>query len=108
MIRRPPRSTLFPYTTLFRSPYPQPVAEEHAWAHRPGRLDDIGLSCWGMCQAHADVIRADADGENDEGVEEVVYRPLPQRNLRGNESEEPQQEAQHQRRPSRGETEGDP
>src|SRR5258707_7271995 len=22
MIRRPPRSTLFPYTTLFRSPYP--------------------------------------------------------------------------------------
>src|SRR2546430_11477841 len=29
MIRRPPRSTLFPYTTLFRStnaPIPQPVA----------------------------------------------------------------------------------
>src|SRR5687768_17995401 len=25
MIRRPPRSTLFPYTTLFRSPSPQPV-----------------------------------------------------------------------------------
>src|SRR2546422_6194021 len=24
MIRRPPRSTLFPYTTLFRSPVPQP------------------------------------------------------------------------------------
>src|SRR2546426_6884054 len=23
MIRRPPRSTLFPYTTLFRSPFPQ-------------------------------------------------------------------------------------
>src|SRR2546430_5574466 len=26
MIRRPPRSTLFPYTTLFRSEAPQPVA----------------------------------------------------------------------------------
>src|SRR5260370_16804903 len=25
MIRRPPRSTLFPYTTLFRSPYHVPV-----------------------------------------------------------------------------------
>src|SRR5260370_18627520 len=25
MIRRPPRSTLFPYTTLFRSPHPDPV-----------------------------------------------------------------------------------
>src|SRR3712207_8146753 len=24
MIRRPPKSTLFPYTTLFRSPSPQP------------------------------------------------------------------------------------
>src|SRR2546427_4083290 len=24
MIRRPPRSTLFPYTTLFRSPHPAP------------------------------------------------------------------------------------
>src|SRR5258707_1727107 len=29
MIRRPPRSTLFPYTTLFRSP-----------AHDPGELQD--------------------------------------------------------------------
>src|SRR5688572_31652225 len=26
MIRRPPRSTLFPYTTLFRSPVPPPLA----------------------------------------------------------------------------------
>src|SRR3712207_8363332 len=25
MIRRPPRSTLFPYTTLFRSPSPEPT-----------------------------------------------------------------------------------
>src|SRR3712207_7653401 len=30
MIRRPPRSTLFPYTTLFRSPQ----AEQHATAQR--------------------------------------------------------------------------
>src|SRR2546430_3311831 len=30
MIRRPPRSTLFPYTTLFRSPYPRA---------RPGAAD---------------------------------------------------------------------
>src|SRR2546427_8527714 len=27
MIRRPPRSTLFPYTTLFRSPQPDPSAD---------------------------------------------------------------------------------
>src|SRR3712207_7201242 len=27
MIRRPPRSTLFPYTTLFRSPMPPPGSD---------------------------------------------------------------------------------
>src|SRR2546427_1666826 len=30
MIRRPPRSTLFPYTTLFRSRSPDPVVSLHA------------------------------------------------------------------------------
>src|SRR5438132_8648484 len=29
MIRRPPRSTLFPYTTLFRSDRPPPFPQEH-------------------------------------------------------------------------------
>src|SRR2546422_11314328 len=44
MIRRPPRSTLFPYTTLFRScrPRPQGVAgsggPQRAPGQRPGRL----------------------------------------------------------------------
>src|SRR5437870_7591150 len=34
MIRRPPRSTLFPYTTLFRSAHDAP--KRYALAHRPG------------------------------------------------------------------------
>src|SRR3712207_7389834 len=52
MIRRPPRSTLFPYTTLFRSfhtisrlplPYraPAPLTfgdDHHRWRGRPGLL----------------------------------------------------------------------
>src|SRR5262245_63962331 len=33
MIRRPPRSTLFPYTTLFRSP--GHGARAHAWSEIP-------------------------------------------------------------------------
>src|SRR3712207_8275583 len=37
MIRRPPRSTLFPYTTLFRS-----VGEQHHPERRVGD-DDVGL-----------------------------------------------------------------
>src|SRR5205809_1928643 len=32
MIRRPPRSTLFPYTTLFRSPRRQPTSD---WRRGP-------------------------------------------------------------------------
>src|SRR2546426_9251353 len=37
MIRRPPRSTLFPYTTLFRSLYFTP-----AWKHHEEALDWLG------------------------------------------------------------------
>src|SRR2546427_4977509 len=36
MIRRPPRSTLFPYTTLFRSP-----GRPHAVLHRTGEGLDL-------------------------------------------------------------------
>src|ERR1039457_4168881 len=37
MIRRPPRSTLFPYTTLFRSGVRPPISRRHAHRFRwPG------------------------------------------------------------------------
>src|SRR2546421_8011330 len=36
MIRRPPRSTLFPYTTLFRSPGLAPLTiDNHKWGRTP-------------------------------------------------------------------------
>src|SRR5256885_1928376 len=41
MIRRPPRSTLFPYTTLFRSagsPPPGPASSASGWRARPSSL----------------------------------------------------------------------
>src|SRR5258707_2487549 len=34
MIRRPPRSTLFPYTTLFRSPMQSHTIKTWAWLHK--------------------------------------------------------------------------
>src|SRR5256885_11417779 len=41
MIRRPPRSTLFPYTTLFRSPHEVWLALDHkAWGPR---RQNVGL-----------------------------------------------------------------
>src|SRR3712207_8043896 len=39
MIRRPPRSTLFPYTTLFRSPLLEP-GDVGVAAQEPEQLDD--------------------------------------------------------------------
>src|SRR5947209_11235458 len=48
MLRRPPRSTLFPYTTLFRSRENAPiVAERIGYANvefRKGRIQDLALS----------------------------------------------------------------
>src|SRR2546430_9371870 len=37
MIRRPPRSTLFPYTTLFRSPRSQRLTVVEGWPRRRRR-----------------------------------------------------------------------
>src|SRR3712207_8612838 len=39
MIRRPPRSTLFPYTTLFRSPYQRVEAVRRTAARQPARRE---------------------------------------------------------------------
>src|SRR2546429_5597129 len=44
MIRRPPRSTLFPYTTLFRSRRPDQAGEEEApppIGHEPERVEHL-------------------------------------------------------------------
>src|SRR3712207_8067805 len=47
MIRRPPRSTLFPYTTLFRSQLPGAPLEHRHGAHVQGtlpvRADEVGV-----------------------------------------------------------------
>src|SRR3712207_9018745 len=45
MIRRPPRSTLFPYTTLFRSETPAPAVAEQLYAVGAAPSNsDAGLS----------------------------------------------------------------
>src|SRR2546422_11534813 len=51
MIRRPPRSTLFPYTTLFRSPDSKRIWWEEAGVHQnltfPVQPDPVsGQHCW--------------------------------------------------------------
>src|SRR2546430_2879440 len=55
MIRRPPRSTLFPYTTLFRSHNGKccrvtAIASVHDPVGAVGRVEDEGRSsCWCHC-----------------------------------------------------------
>src|SRR3712207_7545290 len=55
MIRRPPRSTLFPYTTLFRSPALQRMLEEEPTA-RLERSDTGEQVLLTMGEAHTAVI----------------------------------------------------
>src|SRR2546425_3845279 len=43
MIRRPPRSTLFPYTTLFRSPALARMWRVAVWVEEPTRVMPIFL-----------------------------------------------------------------
>src|SRR5256885_10985044 len=43
MIRRPPRSTLFPYTTLFRSDGVVQLGELLIEVRRDGRAPDVGV-----------------------------------------------------------------
>src|SRR5256884_781481 len=44
MIRRPPRSTLFPYTTLFRSPDPSPAQRDSALARALAYAASLGVA----------------------------------------------------------------
>src|SRR3712207_8679778 len=55
MIRRPPRSTLFPYTTLFRSPRGRLLDHQHVHEVRPER-DEAGGA--GPAEVDVDAVEA--------------------------------------------------
>src|SRR6266487_5964116 len=54
MIRRPPRSTLFPYTTLFRSPRRRPGGPDRPRREAGGRLRPQGVDAPGRRGAPSD------------------------------------------------------
>src|SRR5437588_4873774 len=58
MIRRPPRSTLFPYTTLFRSPQRERRARHRGAGHRrePHRLRLRSEEHTSELQSHSDLV----------------------------------------------------
>src|SRR2546427_10780058 len=61
MIRRPPRSTLFPYTTLFRSVVQ--LEAGHQIPAVPAARQRIALAVGLVHQAHAAVAPAPAEGQ---------------------------------------------
>src|SRR5438477_7996477 len=75
MLRRPPRSTLFPYTTLFRSPVVQlPAAEAAAKLRQPGEPSD-GRSeeHTPELQSHVNLVcRLLLEKKNDAGTSDTV------------------------------------
>src|SRR3712207_7102014 len=56
MIRRPPRSTLFPYTTLFRSTLLKNYREHADAKYLPAFYKVIDRKFGGDCQAYADYL----------------------------------------------------
>src|SRR2546430_17167191 len=74
MIRRPPRSTLFPYTTLFRSP---PERVDHQPQHADGEGDVEGQHAIDPPEPAAH----QGCGEDDQAANEIVqtHGPAPAR-----------------------------
>src|SRR5688572_31306583 len=56
MLRRPPRSTLFPYTTLFRSESIDGVLEVQEY-RQPAVANTTALVTRGLCVAGSDIAR---------------------------------------------------
>src|SRR3712207_6894184 len=67
MIRRPPRSTLFPYTTLFRSGGVVPVGQHAQWV--AGAREARGERAVGVEDQHVVVAGAGVDERAVAGVE---------------------------------------
>src|SRR3712207_9025941 len=69
MIRRPPRSTLFPYTTLFRSfeSMPMPTLRDEAWRYTD--ISDVRIEDFAPYAPSPDVT---SEGELPEAVQTLI------------------------------------
>src|SRR3989442_4502025 len=70
MIRRPPRSTLFPYTTLFRSSH----ADPWAW-HGPRRTERLAQGLAQRPRDQGDAAECRVDERSEEHTSELQSRP---------------------------------
>src|SRR5258708_18503274 len=63
MIRRPPRSTLFPYTTLFRSPYDLRHAALSLWLNASGAPAEVAARAGNSARVLHEVYLHCTDGD---------------------------------------------
>src|SRR5256885_12203534 len=85
MIRRPPRSTLFPYTTLFRSnPLNKRVVQQQVTTTAAGQLIDCDHDAWrreeilaATARGRRDPWRTDSSLRNGQGRSEEHTSGLP-------------------------------
>src|SRR5438067_3558429 len=63
MIRRPPRSTLFPYTTLFRSPFPgaATLGRFRPAEQPPPRQRKLRRTVWARSEEHTSELQSRFD-----------------------------------------------
>src|SRR3712207_7459951 len=74
MIRRPPRSTLFPYTTLFRSPQPpQPLDPWSSVSNTDGFLQ-MSIELPRVCPASQGLVVTASCGRSEEHTSELQSR----------------------------------
>src|SRR3712207_8039977 len=78
MIRRPPRSTLFPYTTLFRSPgvHVRTTGQE-IWRDTDGQVDIFvaGVGTGGTVSGVGEALKAHKKERSGEHTSELQSRP---------------------------------
>src|SRR2546426_9044281 len=72
MIRRPPRSTLFPYTTLFRSVFHVPVPD-----HRHGQVSEVHQVAEDAVDGLVQLVRMEVVGEDDRSEEHTSELQSP-------------------------------
>src|SRR3712207_7513474 len=87
MIRRPPRSTLFPYTTLFRSPGAEPAdgLDVEGELGHPGREGPVVLLGQdGRRHQHGDLLRSEEHTSELQSRQYLVCRLLLEKKKKNN------------------------
>src|SRR3712207_8688599 len=74
MIRRPPRSTLFPYTTLFRSCWPSPRCRRGLHSGCAGRPDPVRSRTSTACPLISQWSSCSGSGRSEEHTSELQSR----------------------------------